>query len=154
MSPGTGNPGTGNPLGPVGPVNSVGTVEDLRASAARRAGLADFGPDDYTDGLAVLLDSYDRDAGLTPLGAKMQRVFLRGALTEAGLLTESNGTSIDAALSTARARAVAVARDPATSTDSLEHVWKQLAADLERSAGPGVRALMEASHTKHMADRR
>jgi hypothetical protein len=62
------------------PANSVGTVEDLHASASRRTGLSDFGPDDYTDGLAVLLDSYDREAGLTPLGAKMQRVFLRGAL--------------------------------------------------------------------------
>ena len=64
----------------MGPVNPVGTVEDLRASASRRTGLADFGPDDYTDGLAVLLESYDREAGLTSLGAKMQRVFLRGAL--------------------------------------------------------------------------
>jgi Sulfotransferase family len=62
------------------PVHPVGTVDDLHASASRLTGLSDFGPDDYTDGLAVLLDSYARDAGLTPPGAKMQRVFLRGAL--------------------------------------------------------------------------
>ena len=68
--------------------NPVGTVEDLHASATRRTGLADFGPDDYTDGLAVLLDSYASEAGLTPLGAKMQRVFLRGALT-ARLLSQA-----------------------------------------------------------------
>jgi hypothetical protein len=61
--------------------NPVGTVEDLHASAARRTGLTEFGADDYTDGLAVLLDSYAAEAGLTPLGAKMQRAFLRGALT-------------------------------------------------------------------------
>ena len=63
------------------PANPVGTVEDLHASASRRTGLADFGPDDYTDGLAVLLDSYASEAGLTPLGAKAQRAFLRGVLT-------------------------------------------------------------------------
>jgi hypothetical protein len=62
------------------PSNPVGTVEDLRASAARRTGLADFGPDDYTDGLGVLLDSLAAYAGLTPLGAKAQRALLRGAL--------------------------------------------------------------------------
>jgi hypothetical protein len=63
------------------PVNPVGTVEDLHASAARRTGLSDFGADDYTDGLAVLLDSYAREAELTPLGAKAHRAFLRGALS-------------------------------------------------------------------------
>ena len=62
-------------------VNPVGTVEDLHASASRRTGLTDFGTDDYTDGLAVLLDSCDREAGFTPLGAKAQRAFVRGALT-------------------------------------------------------------------------
>jgi Sulfotransferase family len=61
--------------------NRVGTVDDLHASATRRTGLADFGPDDYSDGLAVLLDSCAREAGLTPLGSKAQRAVLRGALT-------------------------------------------------------------------------
>ena len=60
---------------------SVGTIDDLHASATRRTGLTDFGPDDYTDGLAVLLDACARDAGLTPLGSKAQRAVLRGALT-------------------------------------------------------------------------
>jgi hypothetical protein len=61
--------------------DNVGTVADLHASASRITGLTDFGPDDYTDGLAVLLESYERDAGLTPLGRKMSRGMLRGALT-------------------------------------------------------------------------
>jgi hypothetical protein len=61
--------------------NRVGTVDDLHGSATRRTGLADFGPDDYTDGLAVLLESCAREAGLTPLGSKAQRAVLRGALT-------------------------------------------------------------------------
>ena len=61
-------------------MNPVGTVEDLHASASRRTGLSDFGADEYTDGLAVLLDSYAREAAFTPLGSKAQRAFLRGAL--------------------------------------------------------------------------
>ena len=58
----------------------VGTVEDLRESASRLTGLSEFGDDDYTDGLAVILESYARDADLTPLGSKVARVGLRAAL--------------------------------------------------------------------------
>ncbi|MGH3305972.1 MAG: hypothetical protein ACRDOK_30805, partial [Streptosporangiaceae bacterium] len=60
--------------------DGVGSAADLHASAARRTGLTDFGADDYSDGLAVLLESYARDAGLTPLGQKAARAGLRGAL--------------------------------------------------------------------------
>ena len=60
--------------------DSVGTVEDLHESATRLTGLTDFGRDDYTDGLAVILESYAREADLTPLGQKVARVGLRGAL--------------------------------------------------------------------------
>ncbi|WP_241387145.1 sulfotransferase family protein [Rhodococcus sp. CH91] len=67
---------------------TVGTVEDLHASATRSTGLDDFGDDDYRDGLEVLLESYARDESLTPLGSKMSRVFLRGALI-ARLLSEA-----------------------------------------------------------------
>jgi hypothetical protein len=78
-----GTPG-GRPPGAV----QIGTVEDLHASATRVTGLADFGADDYRDGLAVLLESCARDAGLTELGAKVHRAFLRGALV-ARLLSEA-----------------------------------------------------------------
>jgi hypothetical protein len=67
---------------------NVGTVEDLHASATKLTGLTGFGPDDYTDGLAVLLDSYHADAGLTPLGRRVKRAFLRGALA-ARLMSEA-----------------------------------------------------------------
>ncbi len=60
--------------------DSVGTVADLHESASRITGLSEFGADDYSDGLAVLLESYARDAGLTALGRKAARVGLRGAL--------------------------------------------------------------------------
>jgi hypothetical protein len=68
--------------------DDVGTVEDLRESATRLTGLADFGADDYSDGLAVILESYARDADLTPLGRKVARAGLRGALA-ARLLSEA-----------------------------------------------------------------
>jgi Sulfotransferase family len=68
--------------------DNVGTVPDLHMSASRITGLTDFGPDDYTDGLEALLESYARDADLTPLGRKMSRGMLRGALTSR-LLSEA-----------------------------------------------------------------
>ncbi|OXM71931.1 MULTISPECIES: sulfotransferase family protein [Amycolatopsis] len=67
--------------------DSVGTVEDLHESATRFCGLSDFGGDEYREGLAVLLESYARDAGLTPFGNKIKRAFLRQALV-ARLLSE------------------------------------------------------------------
>jgi len=69
-------------------LTSLGTAADLHASATKITGLADFGADDYRDGLAELLDSCARDAGLTPLGEKVFRAFLRGALV-ARLLSEA-----------------------------------------------------------------
>jgi Sulfotransferase family len=66
----------------------VGTVPDLHESATRLTGLSDFGADDYSDGLAMILESYARDADLTPLGSKVARVGLRGALG-ARLLAEA-----------------------------------------------------------------
>ncbi|GAB3569491.1 sulfotransferase [Amycolatopsis endophytica] len=68
--------------------DSVGTVGDLHESATRFCGLSDFGGDEYREGLAVLLESYARDAGLTPFGNKIKRAFLRQALV-ARLLSEA-----------------------------------------------------------------
>jgi Sulfotransferase family len=68
----------------------VGTVDDLHESASRLVGLDDFGVDDdnYREGLEVILDSYRREAGLTPFGSKICRVYLRGALA-ARLMAEA-----------------------------------------------------------------
>ena len=62
----------------------------MKASASKLTGLDDFGTDDdnYLEALQVLLDSYRQDAGLTVLGSKMNRFFLRGALV-ARLLSEA-----------------------------------------------------------------
>ena len=67
-------------------------MQDLHASATRITGLTDFGPDDYRDGLAVLLESYAREADLTALGRKVGRAFLRGALV-ARLLSQAAWTA-------------------------------------------------------------
>ena len=72
------------------PRTDVGSVDDLHASATKLTGLDDFGADDdnYREALGVLLESYRRDADLTPLGSKMNRFFLRAALV-ARLLSEA-----------------------------------------------------------------
>ncbi len=68
--------------------SSLGTAGELQAVATQVTGLSDFGPDDYADGLAVLVDSYEREAGLTPRGVRVTRAMLRGALT-ARLVSEA-----------------------------------------------------------------
>jgi len=102
-------------------VNPVGTIEDLHASAARRTGLTEFGVDDYTDGLAVLLDSYASEAGLTPLGAKAQRAFLRGVLT-ARLFSEAAWRSHPEYAQVPMERPVFVTGLPRTGTTALHRL--------------------------------
>ena len=67
---------------------SLGTVEELRELARQATGLQDFGPDDFSDGLGVLLDSYNREAGLTERGVRVTRAMIRGALA-ARLISEA-----------------------------------------------------------------
>jgi len=116
---------------PLSEVNRVGTVDDLRASASRRTGLTDFGGDEYADGLAVLLDSYAGEAGLTPLGAKMHRVFLRGALM-ARLLSEDAWRSHPEHAQVPVDRPVFVTGLPRTGTTALHRML---------SADPGSQGL-------------
>jgi hypothetical protein len=107
------------------PRDTVGTVEDLHASASKITGLTDFGPDDYTDGLAVLLESYARDADLTPLGRKVKRAFLRGALV-ARLLSEAGWQSFPWYAEVGMQRPIFVTGLPRTGTTALHRL---LAAD-------------------------
>ena len=53
---------------------------ELHEAASKVTGLDDFGPDDYADGLEVLLRSYADEADLTPRGDRVARAMLRGAL--------------------------------------------------------------------------
>jgi hypothetical protein len=101
--------------------DSVGTVADLHQSATRITGLADFGADDYRDGLAVLLESYAADAGLTPLGNKLKRVFLRGALV-ARLLSEAAWRAYPQHASVGIERPIFVTGLPRTGTTALHRL--------------------------------
>lgn len=64
---------------------AVGTALELHELATESTGSTDFGPDDYSAGLEVLLESYAREAKLTPLGAMVAREILRGALAARAL---------------------------------------------------------------------
>src|SRR5205085_5251874 len=57
---------------------SVGTNEDVHASASKAVGLEDFGEQIYEEGLRLLLDDYANLSELTPEGNYLQRTFLRG----------------------------------------------------------------------------
>ena len=105
-------------------ITSVGTVDDLEASASRLTTLTDFGGDEYREGLSVLLESYARDEELTELGRKVKRSELRGALV-ARLISEAGfkqypvqGISIE--------RPIFVTGLPRTGTTALHRL---LAAD-------------------------
>lgn len=103
------------------PRTSVGTVEDLHASATRLTGLEDFGADDYSDGLAALLESYAADEELTPVGSKMSRVFLRDALV-ARLLSEAAWRRYPEHADVAVHRPVFVTGLPRTGTTALHRL--------------------------------
>jgi Sulfotransferase family len=114
-----------SPHKPPHPPGTVGTVEELCASAARRTGLDDFGVDDFTDGLAVLLDSLAADAELTPRGAKAQRALLRGVLA-ARLCSEAGWQANPGYTQVAIGRPVFITGLPRTGTTALHRL---LAAD-------------------------
>jgi len=101
--------------------DSVGTVEDLHASATKVTGLTEFGTDDYRDGLAVLLESYARNAGLTPLGRRVKRSFLRGALV-ARLLSEAAWKSWPEYATVPIERPIFVTGLPRTGTTALHRL--------------------------------
>jgi hypothetical protein len=99
----------------------IGTAADLHASATKITGLADFGADDYSDGLAVLLESYAGDAGLTPLGRRVKRSFLRGALV-ARLLSEAAWTAWPDYAGVVIERPIFVTGLPRTGTTALHRL--------------------------------
>ncbi|MGW5230372.1 sulfotransferase family protein [Nocardia niigatensis] len=109
---------------------NVGTVEDLHHSASKVCGLTDFGADDYLEALGVLLESYQRDAGLTELGSKMSRYFLRGALV-ARALSEASWQAHPDHAETQVTRPIFVTGLPRTGTTALHRL---LAADPQHQA--------------------
>jgi len=102
-------------------LSELGTVAGLQASASKLTGLDDFGPDDYADGLGVLLESYERDAGLTPAGSKAARSMLRGALV-ARLLSEAGWRAYPESVSVPVRRPLFVTGLPRTATTALHRL--------------------------------
>jgi hypothetical protein len=101
---------------------SVGTVDDLHASARRITGLEDMGGDDgYLEGLNVLLESYAADAALTPAGNKAARAFLRRALV-ARLLSEAGWQRYPQHAAVPIERPVVVTGLPRTGTTALHRL--------------------------------
>ena len=112
----------GRPRGPAPqPGNGIGTAAGLHAAAARLTGLDDFGPDDYTDGLGVLLESYARDAALTQQGTRAARALLRGALA-ARLFSEAGWARHPEHAGVAIERPVFVTGLPRTGTTALHRL--------------------------------
>lgn len=99
----------------------VGTAADLHASATKFTGLENFGSDDYVEALEVLLDSYGREAELTPLGSRMNRFFLRGALV-ARLFSEQAWTQNPGYEDVAIERPIFVTGLPRTGTTALHRL--------------------------------
>ncbi|WP_431816045.1 sulfotransferase family protein [Gordonia jacobaea] len=104
---------------------NVGTVDDLHESAMRTTGLDDFGDDAYLEPLGVLLDSYANEAGLTELGSKMFRYFLKGALI-ARLMSEASWRANPSYVDVEITRPIFVTGLPRTGTTALHRL---LAAD-------------------------
>ena len=99
----------------------IGSAADLHAAATALTGLADFGDDGYRDGLAVLLESYARDAGLTAKGIRVSRALLRGALT-ARLASEAAWARYPEHGSVAIERPIFVIGLPRTGTTALHRL--------------------------------
>jgi len=106
---------------PVSERDGIGTADELHAAATKITGLADFGDGDYRDGLAVLLGSYARDAGLTVRGTRVTRALLRGALV-ARLLSEAAWGQHPGYADVAIERPVFVTGLPRTGTTALHRL--------------------------------
>ncbi|NMO00979.1 sulfotransferase [Gordonia sp. TBRC 11910] len=100
---------------------SVGTVDELHEAATRTTGLTDFGDDDYREPLGILLDAYRDDAELTPVGSKMFRYFLKGALV-ARLLSEASWKANPFYVDVEVARPIFVTGLPRTGTTALHRL--------------------------------
>ena len=103
----------------------LATADELHALASQVTGLSDFGPDDYADGLEVLLGSLERDADLTARGRKVMRAMVRGALA-ARLLSEAGWRAHPEHAQVPVTRPLFVTGLPRTGTTALHRL---LAAD-------------------------
>ena len=99
----------------------IGSISDLHAAATKITGLDDFGPDEYREGLEVLLEAYARDEQLTPWGNRVSRAGLRDALV-ARLLSEAAWKQYPSCADVAITRPIFVTGLPRTGTTALHRL--------------------------------
>jgi hypothetical protein len=95
--------------------------DELHASATKITGLSDFGADPYRDGLAVLLASYEQQAGLTEYGRKVARAGVRDVLV-ARLIGEAGWAANPSYAEMRIERPVFVTGLPRTGTTALHRL--------------------------------
>ena len=100
---------------------SLGTIEELHEEAARRTGLDDFGDPAYLDPMRRLLDSYHRDAGLTPAGVERTRGMLVTVLATRLRLVRARRQWPEASTAAVR-RPIFVTGLPRTGTTALHRL--------------------------------
>lgn len=96
----------------------------LMTAAAQATGLDDFGLDDFEEGLGVLLESYARDATLTPLGEQLVRDELIGDLC-GRLQVVDHLKQRPEIRDTKLERPVFILGLPRTGTTTLQHLLQQ-----------------------------
>ncbi len=96
----------------------------LLEAASAATGLSDFGDDDFEEGLAVLLESYRKDANLTPLGEKLVWDELLGDLS-GRLAVVDHLKRMPEILDAPLARPVFILGLPRTGTTTLQQIMQQ-----------------------------
>lgn len=99
----------------------IGSADDLHASASRWTGLTDFGPDDYRDGLDMLLHAYAEDEDLTEAGTRFARGAIRSALV-ARSLSEAAWKAAPRSADVAIQRPIVLTGLPRTGTTALHRL--------------------------------
>jgi len=99
----------------------VGSLEDIVAAACRTTGLSDFGGDEHEEGLRVLLDSFEQEAGLTGIGNARMRGSVKGLLV-ARLLSEQGFAANPAYADVAIERPIFIMGLPRSGTTLLQRL--------------------------------
>ncbi|CAM2873433.1 sulfotransferase family protein [Skermania piniformis] len=107
---------------PKPPRTTVGPIDALHASAARITGLTAFGdPDEYREGLGVLIDALNTEADLTATGRAVFHAFLRSMLL-ARLASEAGFAAYPASAEVPIVRPIFVTGLPRTGTTALHRL--------------------------------
>jgi hypothetical protein len=98
--------------------------ESLMQAARDATGLDDFGPDDFEEGFAVLLESYAKDANLTDLGVQLAHDEIVGDLVGRLQVVEQLKQRPEI-LETELERPIFILGLPRTGTTTIHHLLQQ-----------------------------